>query len=47
MSSWEAWRHPIIDRIAHDIYRVNIRIIDAKHDRSMREVYGLDKSLRE
>ena len=35
----------IIDRIAHDSYRVNITSIDAKHDISMREVYGLDKSV--
>lgn len=37
----------IIDRIAHDSYRVNITNIDAAHDISMREVYGLDKTLRE
>ena len=37
----------IIDRIAHDSYRINITSIDAEHDRSMREVYGLDKSLCE
>ena len=37
----------IIDRIAHDSYRINITGIDAEHDRSMREVYGLDKELRE
>ena len=37
----------IIDRIAHDSYRVNITSIDAEHDISMREVYGLDKALRE
>ena len=37
----------IIDRIAHDSYRINITSIDAEHDRSMREVYGLDKTLRE
>lgn len=36
-----------IDRIAHDGYQINITSIDAVHDRSMREVYGLDKSLRE
>ena len=33
----------IIDRIAHDSYRINITSIDAEHDRSMREVYGLAK----
>ena len=37
----------IIDRIAHDSYPINIRSIDADHDISMREVYGLDKNLRE
>lgn len=37
----------IIDRIVHDSYQINITSIDAEHDRSMREVYDLDKSLRE
>ena len=37
----------IIERIAHDSYRINITSIDAEHDISMREVYGLDKTLRE
>ena len=37
----------ILDRIAYDSYRINIRGIDIEHDISMREVYGLDKSLRE
>ena len=37
----------IIDRITHDSYRINIISIDAEHDISMREVYGLDKALRE
>jgi len=37
----------IIDRIAHDSYQINITSIDAEHDRSMREVYGLGKSIRE
>ena len=37
----------IIDRIAHDSYQINITSIDAEHDKSMREVYGLNKSLRE
>ena len=37
----------IIDRIAHDSYRINITSIDAEHDISMREVYGLDKTLCE
>ena len=37
----------IVDRIAHDSYRINITSIDPEHDISMREVYGLDKTLRE
>ena len=37
----------IIDRIAHDSYHVNITSIDAEHNISMQEVYGLDKALRE
>ena len=37
----------ILDRIAYDSYRINIRGIDIEHDISMREVYELDKSLRE
>lgn len=37
----------IIDRIAHDSYSINITSIDPNKDISMREVYGLDKSLRE
>lgn len=37
----------IIDRIAHDSYRINITSIDASHDISMREMHGLDKTLRE
>ena len=37
----------IIDRIAHDSYRINITSIDVEHDISMREVYGLAKELRE
>ena len=37
----------IIDRIAHDSYQINITSIDAEHDKSMREVYGLNKTLRE
>lgn len=37
----------IIDRIAHDSYRINIKSIDPNMDISMREVYGLDKNLRE
>ena len=37
----------ILDCIAYDSYRINIRGIDIEHNISMREVYGLDKSLRE
>lgn len=35
------------DRITHDSYQTNITSIDAEHDESMQEMYGLDKSLRE
>lgn len=31
----------IMDRIKNDAYKINIQAIDAKHDSSMREVYGL------
>lgn len=37
----------ILDRIVHDAYIINIESIDPNKDISMREVYGLDKSLRE
>ena len=31
----------IMDRIAYDSYKINIRAKDPKNDRSMREVYGI------
>ena len=34
----------IMDRIKYDAYKINIQAIDAKNDRSMREVYGLKDS---
>ncbi|WP_109709115.1 hypothetical protein [Faecalicatena contorta] len=37
----------ILDRIVHDAYMINIQSIDVSKDVSMREIYGLDKSLRE
>lgn len=37
----------ILDRIVHDAYKINIESIDPSKDVSMREVYGLDKSLSE
>ena len=37
----------ILDRIIHDGYRINIESTDPTRDISMREVYGLDKNLRE
>lgn len=37
----------ILDRIIHDAYKINIESIDPTKDISMREIYGLDKSLRE
>jgi DNA replication protein DnaC len=35
----------ILDRIVHDAYKINIESVDPSKDISMREVYGLDKSL--
>ena len=35
----------ILDRIIYDAYRIHIQSTDPKHDKSMREVYGLDKWL--
>lgn len=37
----------ILDRIVHDAYKINIESIDPSKDISMREVYGLEKSLSE
>ncbi len=37
----------ILDRIIHDGYKINIENVDPSKDISMREVYGLDKSLSE
>lgn len=37
----------ILDRIIHDAYRINIESVDPSKDVSMREVYGLAKSLSE
>ena len=37
----------ILDRIVHDAYTINIVGIDPSKDISMREVYGLDKALRQ
>lgn len=37
----------ILDRIVHDAYKINIESIDPSRDLSMREVYGLNKSLCE
>ena len=37
----------ILDRIVHDGYKINIESTDPGRDISMREVYGLDKTLSE
>lgn len=37
----------ILDRIVHDAYIINIESADPTKDISMREVYGLNKSIRE
>ena len=40
--------HKVITTFIELIFiAINITSIDAEHDRSMREVYGLDRSLRE
>jgi DNA replication protein DnaC len=33
----------ILDRIVHDSYIVEIQYIDKEHDKSMREIYGINK----
>ncbi|PLX66680.1 MAG: AAA family ATPase [Denitrovibrio sp.] len=37
----------ILDRVIHDAYKINIVSVDQSRDISMREVYGLDKSISE
>jgi len=37
----------IMDRIVHNSYKINIESIDPSRDISMREVFGLDKSISE
>jgi DNA replication protein DnaC len=37
----------ILDRIVHDSYKINIENVDPSKDISMREIYGLDKTLCE
>lgn len=37
----------ILDRVIHDAFLINIESVDPSKDISMREVYGLDKALRE
>jgi len=37
----------ILDRIVHDSYKINIESVDPTKDFSMREIYGLDKSMSE
>lgn len=37
----------ILDRIKHDAYKINIIPVNPECYRSMREVYGLDKSWNE
>lgn len=37
----------ILDSIVHDAYMISIQSIDASKDISMREIYRLDKYLRE
>jgi len=37
----------ILDRIIYDSYKINIESIDPTKERSMREIYGMDKSASE
>lgn len=37
----------ILDRLVHDAYKIHIEPVDPKHDISMRQLYGLDKSMSE
>lgn len=34
----------ILDRIVHDSYTVEIQYVDKEHDKSMREIYGIDSN---
>jgi DNA replication protein DnaC len=33
----------ILDRIVHDSYTIEIQYVDADHDKSMREIYGINR----
>lgn len=34
----------ILDRIVHDSYTIEIQYVDKEHDKSMREIYGIESS---
>ena len=34
----------ILDRIVHDSYTIEIQYLDKEHDKSMREIYGIDSN---
>jgi len=34
----------ILDRIVHDSYTIEIQYVDKEHDKSMREIYGLNNN---
>lgn len=34
----------ILDRIVHDSYTIEIQYVDKEHDKSMREIYGIDSN---
>jgi len=36
----------ILDRIVHDSYTIEIQYVDKEHDKSMREIYGIDGSTK-
>lgn len=33
----------ILDRIVHDSYTIEIQYVDSEHDKTMREIYGIDR----
>lgn len=36
----------ILDRIVHDSHNIEIQYIDKEHDRSMREIYGIESQIK-
>lgn len=36
----------ILDRIVHNSHNIEIQYIDKEHDRSMREIYGIESQIK-